>query len=262
MSCSNACDCPEIEPPQPAIDRSEEHIRYNSNQVIGHFEPWDPNDPALGLIIYGWFEELLYVIEDVPFEIPGSGVPLVGCDSTGVAIIEIGGEAFELEPGGGWSSQSVHDRGGGCYETHTISMVNSGLIEKERFISDLSVHDEYVQLEMVTLYFSLEEDISFDVIVSGEDNIDFSDYCPVMFELWDQNMWVEVGSCSNIPAYVPEPFPRQPGDIIEISLPQSTIGIDIPYQYELDVGTYRFRFTYYGPEGYQELYSQQFFVTP
>jgi hypothetical protein len=230
--------------------------------VIGHFKPWDPKDTTLGLVVYGWFEETLYAIEDMPFEVPGSRMPLLGCDSTGMVIIEIGSEAVELEPGGNWSSQSVHDRGGGCYETYTISLVNSGLIEKERFISDLSVRDDRVQLDMVTRYFSLDGEISFDILVRGEDNIDFSHFCPITFEMRDADNWVEVGSCSNIPDYAPEPFPRMPGALIEINLPISSIGIDLPYQYELGVGEYRIKFTYSVRNEFQELYSQRFQVTP
>lgn len=41
MACSPACNCPEIEPPQPAIKRDGEDIRYNFDQVIGSFEPWE-----------------------------------------------------------------------------------------------------------------------------------------------------------------------------------------------------------------------------
>ena len=131
MACSKACDCPAIEPPDSAIDRHKGNIYYKSERVNGTFKPWDSEDTALGLVVYGWFEETLYAIESMPFEVPGSRKPFLGCDSTGMVIIEIGGEAYELEPGGGWSSQSVHDRGEGCYETHTISIGNSGLYVKQ-----------------------------------------------------------------------------------------------------------------------------------
>jgi hypothetical protein len=230
--------------------------------VIGHIKPWDPQDPTQGLFVYGWFEETLYAIEEIPFEIPGSGKPLLGCDSTGMAIFEIGGEAFELEPGGGWSTQAVHDRGGGCYETYTISIANAGLLESTRLISDLSARDDRVQLEMVTTDFSQDEEISFDIVVSGEDNIDFSHFCPFTFEMRDGENWIEVGSCSNLPDYVPEPFPRLPGDLIEISLPLSTIGLSYPYQYELGVAEYRVRFTYASGNEVHALYSHKIRVVP
>jgi hypothetical protein len=261
-SCSNACDCPAIEPPDSAINKSEDGNRYYSDRVIGNFEPWNPNYTGLGLLVYGWFEELLYAIEEVPFEVPNSGKPFVGCDPTGVVYVVIGGEALELEPGKSWSSQSVQDRGEGCYETHTLSIGNLGLVEKSHFISDLSARDENVQLDMVTNYYSLDENIAFDILVSGEVNIDFSHFCPFIIEMSEGENWVEVGSCSNFPDFVPEPFPRMPGDFIEISLPLSTIGLDYPYQYELGVGEYRIKFTYTIQNLSHEMYSHLFRVVP
>ena len=230
--------------------------------MIGHIKPWDPANTTLGLLVYGWFEETLYAIESMPFEVPGSRKPFLGCDSTGMVIIEIGGEPFKLEPGGSWSSQSVHDRGGGCYETYTISIVNFGLDENGRFISDLSAGDEYVQLEMVTNNFSLDDEISFDIFVSGEENIDFSHFCSITFENKNGDNWVEVGSCSNMPNYVPEPFPRMPGDLIGISFPLATVGSNYDYQYELEVGEYRAKFTYAVRNQLHELYSHPFRLTP
>jgi hypothetical protein len=156
----------------------------------------------------------------------------------------------------------VQDRGGGCYETYTISIANSGLLENTLFISDHGARDDRVQLEMVTTYFSQDEEISFDIVVSGDDNIDFSHFCPVTFEKKEADEWVEVGSCSNIPDYVPEPFPRMPGELIEIRLPISTIGLSYPYQYELEVREYRIKFTYAVRNEIQELYSVPIAVTP
>lgn len=262
MTCSSACNCPEIEPPQPAINRSGDDIYYNTDAVIGEFAPWDPNDSTLGLIIHGWFEERLYVIDQVPFDIPNSNKPLLGCDPSGVAYIELGGEVFRFEPGKAWSSQSVHDRGEGCYETHTVSLVNSGLMEKTRFISDLSAKDEFIQLVMRKKYFPSDADVVFDIVITGEENVDFSHWCPVTIERLEETEWVEIGACSNIPDYVPEPYPRMPSDFIQFQLPRSTMGVDIPYQYELFDGTYRIKFTYYVTNEYRELYSQQFRLVP
>lgn len=261
MSCSSACNCPEIEPPSPAINRSGDDIYYYTDQVIGEFAPWDPNDATLGLIIWGWFEDQLYVIDQIPFEIPNSSKPLVGCEPSGVAYIELSGEVFRFEPGQGWSSQSVHDMGDGCYETHTVSLVNYGLVEKPRFISDLSIRDENIQLILRKASFTDEDKIEFDIAITGEENVDFSHWCPVTFELREESGWIGIGSC-HAPDYVPEPFPRMPGEFIQFHLLRSTIGTDIPYQYELSDGWYRIKFTYYVGNEYRELFSRQFRIIP
>lgn len=262
MSCSSACDCPVNEPPDSAISRSGDRVYYQSSRVNGNFKPWDPEDTTKGFIIYGWFEDQIFTFDNMPYEIPNTGKPIVGCEPSGLVYVEIDGEAFELEAEKSWSSQSIADEGDRCYRTYTVSIGNSGLVDGGAFVSDLSARNDHIQLEMVTNYFSLEEEIYFDILVSGQDNIDFSHFCSITFEMKEGDTWGEVGSCSNIPDYVPEPFPRIPGSLIEINFPISTMGSSADYQYELGVGEYRAKFTYRIRNELKALYSHPFRVVP
>jgi hypothetical protein len=261
MRCSPRCDCPEIEPRQPAINRDGEDIRYNFDHVIGLIEPWKTDDPAVGLLIDGWFEDRLYAVDKLPFEIGKSKIQILGCRFDGTAIIEIGGNAYNLPPDKGWARQSVVDEGEGCFITWTLSLRNDGMIEKWHFKSDLSAIDDHIRLEVKDKYFSLEEDVIFDIVVIGDDNIDFSDFCSITFERLIDGDWQEVGECGEVPDYVPEPFPRLPGALIEITMPISTMELKSEYKYDLDPGSYRIKVTYHQPEGYSVIYSPRFHIT-
>jgi hypothetical protein len=260
VGCSAACDCPAVEPPDSAIDRTNGDIYYKSDRVIEPFMPWHPADTAKGLIIYGWFEEELFAIGSLPMDVPRSGLMLLGCDADGKAVVEIGGEAKYLEAKKGWSHQSVADEGGGCYMTYTMSLSNVGLMEKERFISDLSWQDDHIQLVVRSEYNTMEEGIAIDIIVTGEDNIDFSAFCSVRLENQQEGNWVDIGACDGIPDYVPEPFPRLPGAFIEMTMPSSAVGEDYAYHYELVPGVYRIKLVYTVANEVHEFYSREFRV--
>ncbi|MGD8752314.1 MAG: hypothetical protein PVG14_12865 [Anaerolineales bacterium] len=258
--CAPACNCPDIEAPPPAIKRYDDEIIYSKDQLSGSFDPWNPSNPAMGLLIYGWFEEQLFAIDKLPFDVQGIGTPLISCNAAGTVVVQIGGEAYNLEPGQSWSSQSVQDQGSGCFLTYTRNLSNLGLFERSNFISNLGARDDFVQLELKSGYHSLEDVIAFDITVIGETNVDFSNFCSITIETKELDQWVEIGSCSAIPDYAPEPFPRLPGTVIEMKLPTSTLGLDTPYQYKLSPGPYRLKLTYWEPDGYHDLYSQTFWI--
>jgi hypothetical protein len=228
--------------------------------VIGVLAPGDLGSPELGLISYGWFEEAIYVINALPYEIPSSGISIEGCDATGRTMVEIDGVTYYLEAWGSWSGQSVQDEGTGCYKTYTVALTNAGFISRSRFRSDISAHDDNVQLELPKRYFHIEEDISFSVRIIGEQGIDFSGFCMFTFEGHEGTAWEPVGDCSALPDYVPEPFPRQQGETIQVLLPTKTLGLQYAYQYELSPGTYRLKFTYAYPGGMGELFSPHFYI--
>jgi hypothetical protein len=249
-----------VEPPDSAIDRVDGEIHYKSERVIGSFMPWHPADTAKGLIIYGWFEEELFAIGSMPMEVPRSGINLLGCDTDGKAVVEIAGVAYYLEAGKGWSRQSVADEGGGCYRTYTMSLASVGLMEKERFISDLSWQDDHVQLIVRSRYNTLADGIAFDIIVIGDDNIDFSGFCSVRLENMQEGSWVDIGACDGIPDYVPEPYPMQPGKFVEMTMPSVAVGEDYVYHYELVPGVYRIKLIYTVANEVHEFTSREFRV--
>ena len=200
------------------------------------------------------------MINDTPYNVPRSRVSLLGCKANGIVIVDLYGKNFYLDPGKSWSIQSVADEGGGCYRTHTISVSNSGLIQRERFQSDLTIQDEFVCLELSKRYFSMEEDISFSIKLIGEEGIDYSGFCMFTLEKHDGGSWIPFGDCSSLPDYVPEPYPRQPGEIFEGSLPISSIGLNYVYQYELTPGKYRVKFRYVYSEGTGIVISPYFII--
>lgn len=138
------------------------------------------------------------------------------------------------------------------------SMISAPTPSSKNPINDFrTTEDENVKVAILEDTCSLSGEIKFKLTVLGE-GFYLHGPCDMWFERMEDNEWKEVGMCpeSN---FTDEPYPNQPGEVIELSLPLSFESED-RYSYSLSTGTYRYAITYWAHSGQSLIYSPEFKV--
>jgi hypothetical protein len=134
-SCSDACQCPAVEPPMWAYEWYSGELCLTNNEYYDRSFPASaaaPVTPLLGFYGAGRWQERLIPITALPFE--EYYLPIYSVDTDGSIVIGLQGKNYFLRPGQSWYESGTYksEPPDGCTKYYENRLINHGLIAREQ----------------------------------------------------------------------------------------------------------------------------------